>query len=121
MIKKIRKFLRSGIELNKVQLEVVLKQKEVHEAHLSRQKTIDVARLEYLETYDPLLIPESEQELSILKKLVEPSEDGFALIRLYKWLRDEEREAATTKFTAGPLRNVAREMEFLLANAKKNG
>ena len=36
------------------------------------------------------------------------------LKRLYDWLMDENREPAQTFFTAGELRNVAKEIEFRL-------
>lgn len=36
----------------------------------------------------------------------------FQLDRLYEWLMDENREPAQTKFTAGALRDVAKEIEF---------
>jgi len=34
--------------------------------------------------------------------------------KMYNWLTSEKREPAQTHFTAGPERNVARELEFLL-------
>ena len=34
--------------------------------------------------------------------------------RLLDWLMDEKREPAQTKFTDGPLRNLAKEIEFKL-------
>lgn len=41
------------------------------------------------------------------------------LRRLYDWLRTEKRIPAQTHFTAGWLRNVAREIEFQLHEAKR--
>ncbi len=41
------------------------------------------------------------------------------LKRLYDWLMDENREPAQTFFTAGELRNVAKEMEFKLHKAEQ--
>ena len=35
--------------------------------------------------------------------------------RLYEWLMDENRQPAQTKFTAGELRKVAKEIEFRLS------
>lgn len=40
------------------------------------------------------------------------------LLKLYEWLIDENREPAQTKFTAGMLRNVAREFEHQLNRSK---
>lgn len=40
------------------------------------------------------------------------------LRRLYDWLRTENRSPAQTHFTAGWLRNVAREIEFQLHEEK---
>lgn len=37
--------------------------------------------------------------------------------KMYNWLTSEKREPAQTHFTAGPERNVARELEFLLHQA----
>lgn len=34
------------------------------------------------------------------------------LMTLYEWLLDDNREPAQTKFTAGMLRNIAKEFEF---------
>lgn len=42
------------------------------------------------------------------------SESDIQLKRLYDWLMDEKREPAQTNFTAGWIRNVAREIEFKL-------
>jgi hypothetical protein len=39
--------------------------------------------------------------------------------RLYDWLMDENREPAQTKFSAGTLRNVAKEIEFKINEATK--
>ena len=39
--------------------------------------------------------------------------------RLIAWIRDPERKGANTAFTAGPDRDVAREIEFALAQAEK--
>lgn len=44
--------------------------------------------------------------------------DDFDLQRLYDWLTSENREPAQTKFTAGLLRNVAREIEFQLSDKR---
>lgn len=41
------------------------------------------------------------------------------LQRLYEWLMTENREPAQTKFTAGELRNVAKEIEFQIKKSKK--
>ena len=40
--------------------------------------------------------------------------EHFELQRLYYWLIDEKREPAKTKFTSGTLRNVAREIEYMI-------
>jgi len=40
------------------------------------------------------------------------TDSEFQLKRLYDWLMDEKRENANTKFTAGWLRNVAKEIQF---------
>lgn len=39
------------------------------------------------------------------------SRDCFQINRVYDWLMDENREPAQTKFTAGPVRNLAKEIE----------
>lgn len=41
----------------------------------------------------------------------------FELQRLYDWLMDEKRKPANTAFTSGITRNVAREIEFRLAQS----
>lgn len=40
--------------------------------------------------------------------------------RLYDWLMDENREPARTKFSAGSLRNIAKEIEYKLKEAQDN-
>lgn len=40
------------------------------------------------------------------------------LERLYEWLLTDNREPARTKFTAGLLRNVAKEIEYQLKQNK---
>jgi hypothetical protein len=40
--------------------------------------------------------------------------------RVYDWLMDENREPAQTKFTAGETRNLAKEIEFRIHQAKKS-
>ena len=40
------------------------------------------------------------------------------LFLLYEWLQDPNREPARTKFTAGLLRNTAKEIEFQIKSAK---
>jgi len=42
------------------------------------------------------------------------------VIDLYNWLMDENREPAQTKFSAGDLRNLAKEIEYRLNEAIKN-
>lgn len=44
--------------------------------------------------------------------LGQQTDADFQLERLYDWLMDENREPAQTKFTAGTLRNVAKEIEY---------
>jgi len=41
------------------------------------------------------------------------------LQRVFEWLQSDNREPAQTKFTAGLTRNIARELEFLLAQQKR--
>ncbi|MDX1471881.1 MAG: hypothetical protein R3213_10320 [Flavobacteriaceae bacterium] len=54
---------------------------------------------------------------NILIKMMNDNQDSeYDLKRLYDWLMDENREPANTKFTAGMLRNVAREIEYRLKN-----
>ena len=40
--------------------------------------------------------------------------------KLYDWIMSENREPAQTAFTAGNMRNIAREFEFLELKLKKN-
>ena len=40
------------------------------------------------------------------------------LDKLYEWLMSEEREPARTHFTAGKVRNIAKEFEFQLKQAR---
>ena len=40
--------------------------------------------------------------------------------RLFEWLIDENREPAQTKFSAGNIRNLAKEIEYRLNEAIKN-
>jgi len=42
------------------------------------------------------------------------------LERLYEWLQEENRKKAQTKFTAGLLRNVAKEIEYQIWKAKQS-
>lgn len=41
--------------------------------------------------------------------------DESQMKRLYEWIMDENRKSATTFFTSGWLRNVAKEIEYRLA------
>lgn len=50
-----------------------------------------------------------KEEIERLRKEVS---DEFNMNRLYDWLMDENRKPANSAFTAGALRNVAREIEY---------
>jgi hypothetical protein len=54
-------------------------------------------------------------DLNTKKQQVEDCDEKFN--RLMEWLIDENREPAKTKFTAGALRNLAREIEFAIFKA----
>jgi hypothetical protein len=63
------------------------------------------------------------KQLKLLKEMMKDDEgldlyNYSDLDRLYDWLREDKREPANTKFGRGKLRNVAREIEFLIRNGK---
>lgn len=41
-------------------------------------------------------------------------QSDFEMNRLYHWIKDPNREKPQTHFTAGPIRNVAREVVYLM-------
>jgi hypothetical protein len=46
------------------------------------------------------------------KNIITQDSDISDSERLYEWIMDENREPAKTKFTAGKLRDIAREIEY---------
>ena len=59
----------------------------------------------------------SKQQSERMWKNIEDNLDRIrhteeVLSLLYEWIMDENREPANTKFTAGTMRNIAKEFEF---------
>lgn len=54
-----------------------------------------------------------------IEKLLNEKAEEFDMKRLYDWIMDENRKGATTFFTSGWLRNVAKEIEFRINEVKQ--
>jgi len=65
-----------------------------------------------MEEYRSLPTPATEPSPSV-EQMAEAFTD---MQRLYEWLMDDNRKKAQTFFTAGELRNVAKEIEFRLSS-----
>lgn len=76
--------------------------KKIAEKHNKPEIEIDILR--YLEFHRNKWEVEKEQYAN--------EKDEPQLQRLYEWLINDNREPAQTKFTAGWLRNVAKEIEY---------
>lgn len=57
-------------------------------------------------------IIEAYKPVGLMKKKLDDNISEWQLQRLYDWIMDENREPAQTAFTAGTLRNCAKEIEF---------
>jgi len=47
--------------------------------------------------------------------------NDFELQKLYDWIKSDDREPAQTKFSAGIIRDIAKEFEFILYKTSDNG